>query len=206
MLDPATLEHRRKFLRVFNRDRTDENRLTCFVTTDNLLDHRTEFIIRIVINLVVRIFADNGTVRRNLDDIHIVDLSKLVFLRLRRTGHAGKFREHAEIVLECNRCKGLRLALNRYMLFGFDCLMQSVAIAATLHNAPRKLVDDEHLVILDDIVDVAVHRIMRLECLIDMVCKFHVLRIREVLNAEIALRFLRALLREACRAFFSSTM
>ena len=46
------------------------------------------------------------------------------------------------------------LLLDRHALLRLDRLVQALAPAATLHDAAGELVDDLHLAVLDDVVDV----------------------------------------------------
>ena len=64
----------------------------------------------------------------------------------------------AEVVLEGDGRQRLALALDLDMLLGLDGLMQTLAVAAAEHQTARELVDDDDLTVLDDVVDVALHR------------------------------------------------
>ena len=74
--------------------------------------------------------------------------------------------------------------------------MQTLVITATEHNTARELVDDEHLSVLDDVVDVALHNAARLDGLIDVVQQRHVVGIHQVLDFEERLRLTHARLGE----------
>ena len=75
--------------------------------------------------------------------------------RHRRAGHAGELRVQAEIVLEGDRGQRLVLGLDRHALLGFEGLVEALGVASAFHHAAGELVDDDDLVVLDDVVDVA---------------------------------------------------
>ena len=54
-------------------------------------------------------------------------------------------------------------------LLGLDGLMQTLVIAAAVHEAAGEFVDDDDLAVLDDVVDVALHDAAGLHGLIDVV-------------------------------------
>ena len=77
-----------------------------------------------------------------------------------------------------------------------DGLMQTLAVAAAKHETAGELVDDDDLIVLHDIVDVALHDAVRLERLVDVVVERGVFEIGEVFEAEPALRLRDAACRE----------
>jgi len=79
----------------------------------------------------------------------------------RRTGHAGEFFVHPEIILEGDRGQRLVFRLNLDMLLGFQRLVQAFGIAAALHHAAGEFVDDDDLVVADD---VALSRVKQRMC------------------------------------------
>ena len=66
--------------------------------------------------------------------------------------------------------------------------MKTLVIAASNHDTAGELVNDEHLSVLDNIVNVALHNTVRLYCNIDMVRKSEVVRVGKVFNIEILFR------------------
>ena len=74
--------------------------------------------------------------------------------------------------------------LSRHAFLCLDCLMQTLVIAPTVHQTTRKLVDDDDLAVLDDVVDVLFHQPTRLHRLIDVVRERGIFRIGMVLHAE----------------------
>ena len=80
------------------------------------------------------------------------------------------------------------------MLLRLDRLMQAVRITAAGHDTARKVIDDQDLVILDDIVLILVHQVIGPEGKIHRVLDFKVFSVREVVDVEEFLRLLDALL------------
>ena len=72
-------------------------------------------------------------------------------------------------------------------LLGLDGLVQALVVAAAEHQAAGELVDDDDLAVLDHVVDVALHRAVRLDGLVDVVGDGGVLRVGQVLDLEILL-------------------
>ncbi len=105
----------------------------------------------------------------DLDHIELVDLAELGRFGHRRAGHAGELGVEPEVVLEGDRGERLVLRLDRHLLLGLERLVQAVGIAAALHHPAGELVDDDHLAVLDQIVDVAGEQAMGPERLVDVV-------------------------------------
>ena len=70
-------------------------------------------------------------------------------------GHTGKFIVEAKIVLDGDGREGLCFLFDGNPLLGFYRLVEAVRPAATLHFTTGTFIDDGHLVIADDIMDVA---------------------------------------------------
>jgi hypothetical protein len=102
----------------------------------------------------------------------------------------------AEEVLEGDGGERLVLARDGDALLGLDGLVQALVVAAAVHETARELVDDDDLAVLDDVVDVALHKAAGLHGLVDVVGERRVLGVGEVFNVEKLLGLLDALLRE----------
>ena len=81
---------------------------------------------------ILLVLARDVDVRRDLDDVQVVDLDELLLLRLRRTGHAGELVVEAEVVLQRDRRERLVLLLDADALLRLDRLVQALAPAAAL--------------------------------------------------------------------------
>ncbi len=130
------------------------------------------------------ILTDHVPMRGNDDDFEVIDLTELDSLGVGSTGHAREFVIHAEIVLEGNGSEGLVLGLDLDVLLGFNGLMQTVGKAATGHEAAGEFIDEHDLIVLDDVFDILLEAVMRLDRLIDMMLQRDVLRIKEVVHVE----------------------
>ena len=156
------------------------------------LDHRVEFLLLRLIHGVVQVFSDHGTVRRDLDNVHAVDLAELLLLCQSGTGHTCLLVILVEEILEGDIRQRLALALHLHMLLGLNRLVQTVGIAAARHNAARELVYDQHLIVLHHIILIPEHQIVGPQSQNDVVLDLQILRIRQVVNMEILLHPLYA--------------
>ena len=115
------------------------------------------------VDFVVGIDALSRAIGGDGEHLEFVDLFELVCLSHRRARHAGELGVHAEVVLQCDRRVGLRLALDGDTLFRFDRLVQAVGEASAGLRAPCVLVDDDDLVFCNDVIDIALHEEMGAE-------------------------------------------
>ena len=103
------------------------------------------------------------------DDVELVYLVELARLGLGCSGHPGELLIQAEVVLNGDGGMGLRLALNCDALLGLEGLVQPVTVAPPGHEPPGKGVDDHHLAVLDDVIDVLLEQRVGLEELLYIV-------------------------------------
>ncbi len=80
--------------------------------------------------------------------------------------------------------KRLVLGLDRHVLLGLERLVQPFGVAPALHHAPGEFVDDDHFVVLDDVVAVALEQLVRAERLLDVVDDGDVLDVVERVALE----------------------
>ena len=116
------------------------------------------------------VVANHRPVGRNDDDVEKVDPPELFSLGLGGTGHPGQLVVHAEVVLEGDRRQRHVLAADADSFFGLDRLVQPLGIAATDHQAPGELVDNDDFAVTDDIV------LVPLECGVGLERVFEVVR------------------------------
>ncbi len=176
MLDAAQFEHTAQQLRNLDRRGTDEYRTARFDQLHDLLDHGVVFLAFGFVDQIFAVVAQDRFVGRDDHDVELVDAPELRSLGFGRTGHTGQLVVHAEIVLQGDRCKGLRRSFDLHMLLGLDGLVQAVRIAASVENTPRLLVDDLHLVVHHDVFDVLLEHGVGFEQLVHRV---HTLRFDE---------------------------
>ncbi len=150
----------------------------------NVVSHRVVLFLFRAENNVGVLDAQHRLVGRNDDDFELVDLLEFGGLGLGRTGHAAEFFVEPEVVLEGDRRQGLIFLANLHAFLGFDGLMQSVGPAATRHQAAGKGVDDDHLAILHDIINVALVDGVGLDARFDIVLQIPVFSVGNVVDAE----------------------
>src|SRR5581483_3548125 len=187
VLDPLAREELREVLGRLDGDRADEDRLALLRALPDVADDGGELPLLRLEDEVVLVGARDRDVGRDLDDGEVVDLDELLLLGLRGAGHAGELLVEAEVVLEGDRPERLELLLDLHALLRLDCLVETLAPAAALHDPAGELVDDLHLALLDDVVDVEVVERLRLERLDEMVDELRVLRRVEVVDPQRAL-------------------
>ena len=178
----------------FDGNGSDQNRLSFLMRRSDVAEQRFIFSIYGFINGIGVIDSRDGLVRRNYNDIQRVNIVKFAFFRKRRTRHSGKLAIHAEKVLECDRRLRHALLFNFDMLLCLNCLMKSFVIASSEHQTPRKFVDDDNAVVLDDVVDVPLHNAVRFQRLIDVMRNRCIFGIGKVFDPEPLFRLIHAML------------
>ncbi len=121
-------------------------------------------------------------------------MRELAGLGGRGAGHAGELVVHAEVVLERDRGERLVLLLDLHAFLGLDRLVQALAPAPALEDAAGELVDDLHLAVLHDVVDVALEQLLGAQRRLELVDEVLVDVLVEVVDAERVLDALDALL------------
>ena len=91
----------------------------------------------------------------------------------------ASFGIEAEIVLEGDRGERLVLVLDRDAFLRLERLVQPLGIAPAFHHAAGEFVDDDDLVVLDDVVDVAREQLVRAQRLVDVMDQRDVLDVVE---------------------------
>ena len=149
------------------------------------------------IDSIVQVFSNNRLICRNDNDIHSVDVSELLFLCERCTGHTGLLCVFVEEVLECDGCECLRLSLDLDVLLRLYCLVKAVRIPSSRKYTSCELIDNQDFVILHDIITITEHQIMCTECKNDIVLNLNIFRVRQVVNMEELLTLLNSLLSQS---------
>src|SRR5208283_4239661 len=129
---------------------------------------------------------------RDNDDFQLVDLVELSRFRLRRTGHAGQFFVHAEVILEGDGCQRLVLALDLHAFLGFDRLVQSIRPAAAWHQTASELIHDEHFAVFHHVLDITPVERVGFDGGVNVMLQVPVLRVGDIADAQQALHFLPA--------------
>ena len=109
--------------------------------------------------------------RGNLDDNELVDFRELVGFRRGGAGHSGELLVKTKIILKGDRGQGDVLRLDRYALLRLKRLMQPLGVTPPGHHSSRKFVDDHDFVVTNDVVLVALEKLMSTGRLIEVVDK-----------------------------------
>ena len=63
--------------------------------------------------------------------------------------------------------------------------MKSVGEPTTVHQTTSEFINDDDFSIFDDVVDIFFHDVVGTKRFVDMVIKFHVVRVSEVVDTEV---------------------
>ena len=129
--------------------------------------------------------SGNRTIGRNLNYVHSVDVTELLLLGKCRTCHTGLLLKLVEEVLEGDGCKSFALVLNINIFLCFDCLVQTFVVASAEHYSAREFVNDENLIILNNIVNIALHNSVCADCLIYVVEQGHIFCVHQVDDVKV---------------------
>ena len=146
----------------FNGNRSNQYRLPLFIQFLNLFHQSRKLQSRVRKNRIRIVDTLYRSVCRNFNNTHIIDIQEFLFLGFCGTGHTGKLIIQTEEVLIGDRCKGTSLFLNGYTFLGLNRLMQSIGICTAWHRTPGKLIDNDDLIILYDVLNLIFHDIVRL--------------------------------------------
>ena len=133
--------------------------------------------------------AHERAVRRDRHDVHLVGLGELRRLGVGGAGHAGDLLVEAEVVLEGDRRERLVLLGDAHrqvedpVLARLDHLVQPLAPAPARHQPAGELVDDDDLVVVDDVVDVALVELLGAQRLQRDVALLHLVEVVQALDA-----------------------
>ena len=169
MLDAALVEQARELLGAFDGHRADKARLAGLMANGHVVGHGVELRIDGAIDQIILVDTFYLLVRRDSHDRQLVDLAELGVLGHSRARHARELVIEAEVVLQRDGGKRLVLLAHLNVLFGLERLMQALGVAAALHDTARELVDDLHLAVDDNVIDVAMEQELRLERLLQVI-------------------------------------
>ena len=188
MPDAPSFKFTAEKFRLFNRCCTDKHRLSLFVSRCNFVYNRRKLAVLVFIYKVRKVNPTYRLIRRNCNNIKLVDFTEFLFFRKRRTGHTGKLIVKPEVILKRNCCDGFVLVRNFYAFLGFNRLVQTLAVASAEHDSPGKFINYKHLTFFNDIVYITAHDSVRPDCKVDMVHYFYILGVCQILDSEISLR------------------
>ena len=88
--------------------------------------------------------------------------------------------------------------LNLNPLFCLDSLVQTFAVTSSQHNTSRKLINNKHLTVFYNIVNVACHCAVGFKRLVNVMLESKVLRVHKVFDIESGFRFCNTRFCEGC--------
>ena len=167
VLEPTPLQQPSQRLGHFDVGGADQHGETALVLPLDLVHDRVVLLLARLVDEIVFVDAPHGAVRRNDDDLELVDLMELGLFGLGGARHAGKLLVHAEVVLDRDRRERLRLLAHRHAFLRFHRLVQAVRPPPPRHQPAGELIDDEDLAVLNDVLDVFFVERVRLQQLVD---------------------------------------
>src|SRR6266571_1313905 len=183
-------------LGLLDRHRADQDRLALLVAFRDVLGDRPPLGVLALVDEVLLVVADHGAVGGDLHHAQLVDLLELHQLGLGRPGHAGELVVHPEVVLDGDGGEGLVLLLDPDALLGLDGLVEALGVPAALQDPTGELVDDLHLAVGDDVVDVALVELLGPQRVLEVVHQRRVHVLVQVLDAQDLLDLAHALFRD----------
>ena len=184
MLHALLLQQLGQFFGRIDIYRTDQHRLTLLVGLNHILDDGVQLLLLGLEDRIILIDTCDRKVCGNYNNVHAVDLTELVLLRLCRTGHAGFLLIFIEEVLEGNGRQSLGLALYLYIFLCFDTLMQTVIEPTSRHDTSGELIYDQYFIVLYHVILIPVHQRMGLQSLQHGMLDLDILGIRQVFDME----------------------
>ena len=131
-----------------------------------------------LINGIIQILTRDRLVGRDLHNVHAVNITELLLLGKRRTGHTALFIIFIKEILEGNVGKSHTLSLDLHMFLCLDRLMQTIRITTPRHDTSGKTVYDQNLIVGYDIILIAEHKVVGAQCQNDVVLQFQIFRVR----------------------------
>ena len=142
----------------------------------------------------------SGQVGRDRHDVEPVGRRQLGRLGGGRAGHARQLVVEPEVVLQGDGGEGLVLLFDLHPFLGLDRLVQALRPTPTVEDATGELVDDLHLVGLDDVVLVLLEQLLGPQRGLELVHEVGRELVVEVVDAEGPLDLLDARLEWGDRA------
>ena len=153
--NPLTFQPTPQRLRCLDGHSTDQDRLTFFMPFPNLMDHSTPLCFQSHVYEIGLIDANDRFMGGDRNGFQFVDFFEFLRFRQGRSRHSRQFFVHAKVVLEGDRSQGHVFPTDLQTLFGFDGLVQSLRKSSAIHQTTGKIIDDDHLAVLDDIFYIA---------------------------------------------------
>ena len=168
----------------------------------DFLDDRVEFLVFASIDHVREIRTNHVAMRRDHDNVELVDLLEFRRFGVRGSGHSRELLVHAEVILNRDRGQGLVFLADMHALLGFHRLVQSVGPAPAGHQSTGEFIDDDHLAVFHDVVHVALENRVGLQRLLHMVQGVDLSRIIEIMDTQQPFNLRNPAFRQSYRATF----
>ena len=169
VLDALAFEQFAEVFGLLDGDSTDQHWLAVAVALGNIVDHRVELLPLALVDHVRVVEADHRLIGWDHHHVEIIDLLELYGLGIGGAGHARQFFVHAEVVLNRDSGQGLVFLADADLLFGLNCLVETVRPAPAGHEPASELVNNENLPLLDHIIHIALEQGIRFERLVNVV-------------------------------------
>ncbi len=168
VLDAFLLQQARDVFGAFDGRRAHQDRAAIVLTILDVGDDRRVLLFLGQVDQVVVVLACQRLVGRDDHHRQVVDLHELEGFGVGGAGHSRELLVQAEVVLEGGRGQRLALGLDRQPLLRLDGLVQAFGQATPGHGAAGVLVDQQHLVVLHDVFDVAMEQLVRTQAGVDV--------------------------------------
>ena len=188
--------------RGFHGSGTQQHRLTLLVALGHITHDGGQLLLLGTENQIVLVFANHRLVGRNREHAQLVGAHELRGLGFCGTGHARQLVVHTEVVLQGNGGEGLVLSLDFHVFLGFDGLMQALIVATTRQDTAGVFVDDEHLAAGHHVIAVAQEQFLGLDGVVQVADQRGVVRLVQVVDAEIILDLVDAWIKNADNLLF----
>ena len=184
VLDVFPPQELAQVLRLLNGGGAHQYRLAPLVAFFDFFHCGLKFFLTVLIDDIGEILPDHFLVGGNHHHFQIIDLLELLGFSVRGAGHAGELVVHAEVILEGDGGQGLVFVFDAHALLGLQSLVQAVGVAPSRHEATGKLVHDDDLAFLDDVLIIPLEELVGLEGLVQMVQHLDVARIINIVEVQ----------------------
>ena len=181
----------------FHGSGTQQHRLALLVALGNIAHDGGKLLLLGTEDQIVLVFANHRLVGRNREHAQLIGAHELRGLGFCGTGHARQLVVHAEVVLQGDGGEGLVLSLDFHVFLGFDCLVQTFVVTTTRQDTAGVFVDDEHFTASHHVVAVAQEQFLGLDGVVQVADQCGVVRLVQVVDAEIILDLVDAWIENA---------
>ena len=189
VLDTLFLEQRTENLGLFDRNCTNKNRLTVFVSLHNILYESFKLALLCFEDSIREVDSLDRFICRNFYNIKLVNFLKFCFFGHSSTSHTRELFIHTEVILECDSSKSFAFTLNLNAFLSFNSLMQAFIVSSAIHKTACAFVNDDNFSVLDNIINILTHNAMSLDSLVYMMLIDDIFRVSEVFDSKIFLNF-----------------